>query len=90
MFADSRTATDEQLISTEHRYPDRTGETLSVGHADEKWYYWSRIDNEGRIRLECFDSETGGRAPPSAFVDSKSLKDGNQRESIEVRALIFG
>lgn len=58
-FADSKTVSNEQLVSVEHRYPDRTGETLSVSHADEKWYYWSGIDNDERILLECFDSEKG-------------------------------
>ena len=89
-FADSKTVSDEQLVSVEHRYPDRTGETLSVKHADEKWYYWSGIENNERILLECYDSEKGGRVPHTAFVDPRSPVDGKQRESIEVRALVFG
>ncbi|KAL8783699.1 MAG: hypothetical protein Q9213_004438 [Squamulea squamosa] len=89
-FADSQTVVDEQLVTVEHRYPDRTGETLSVEHRDEKWYYWSGIGNDERILLECFDSEKGGRVPHTAFVDPRSPVGGKQRESIEVRALVFG
>ena len=89
-FADSKTVQDEELITVEHRYPDRTGETLSVKHANEKWYYWSGIENNERILLECFDNEKGGRVPHTAFVDPRSPMDGKQRESIEVRALVFG
>ena len=89
-FADSRTVKDEDLIGIEHRYPDRTGETAAVQHRDEKWYYWSGMENDERLLLECYDSEKGGRVPHTAFVDPRSPAGGKERESIEVRALIFG
>lgn len=89
-FADSKTVRDEALVAVEHRYQDRTGETISVAHMDERWYYWSGIDDDERILLECFDSEKGGRVPHTAFVDPRSPVGGRQRESIEVRALVFG
>ncbi|KAL8832990.1 MAG: hypothetical protein Q9170_004589 [Blastenia crenularia] len=89
-FANSQTVSDEALVAVEHRYPNRTGETVSVQHRDEKWYYWSGMDNDERILLQCFDSEKGGRVPHTAFVDPRSPADGKQRESIEVRALVFG
>jgi hypothetical protein len=34
-FADSKTVQDQDLHVVEHRYADRTGETLSLAHADE-------------------------------------------------------
>ncbi|KAL8735301.1 MAG: hypothetical protein Q9181_002841 [Wetmoreana brouardii] len=89
-FADSSTVRDEALVAVEHRYTHRTGETISVQHMDEKWYYWSGIGNDERILLQCFDSEKGGRVPHTAFVDPRSPAGGKQRESIEVRALVFG
>lgn len=54
-------------------------------------------DNE-RLFLECFDSESlkpgskvqGGRVPHTAFQDSRTPKGAKGRESIEVRALVFG
>ena len=89
-FADSMTVSDDSLVAVEHRYPERTGETISVTHANEQWYYWSGIDNDERLLLECYDSEKGGRLPHTAFVDPRSPVGGRQRESVEVRALVFG
>lgn len=89
-FADSQTVSEDQCVTVEHRYPERTGETISVVHGSENWYYWSGIENDERILLECYDSEKGGRVPHTAFVDSRSPVGGRQRESIEVRALVFG
>lgn len=89
-FADSTTVKDEDLIGIEHRYPDRTGETAAVQHRAEKWYYWSGMENNERLLLECYDSDKGGRVPHTAFVDPRSPEGGKERESIEVRALVFG
>lgn len=89
-FADSTTVQDEALVGIEHRYPDRTGETAAVMHKGERWHYWSGMRNEERLLLECFDSEKGGRVPHSAFVDPRTPVGGRARESIEVRALVFG
>ena len=66
-FADSKAVSDEALISVEHRYLDRTGETLPVKDVDEQWYYCSGLENDERILLlEYFDSENGGRVPHTA------------------------
>lgn len=89
-FADSTTVKDDALVALEHRYPDRTGETAAVKHGEEKWHYWSGVENEERLLLQCFDSEKGGRVPHSAFVDPRTPVGARQRESIEVRALVFG
>ena len=96
-FADSTTVKDDQLVGIEHRYPDRTGETAAVKHQDERWYYWSGMDGgiekkEGgeRLMLQCFDSEGGARVPHTAFIDPRTPEGAEARESIEVRALVFG
>lgn len=93
--ADSSTVRDEDLIPVEHRYPDRTGETAQVNyHPAQKWYYWSGMKNEDRLFLKCFDSDESvglwGRAPHTAFVDPRTPEGAVGRESIEVRALVFG
>ena len=83
-FADSSSVPDEALVGTELRYPNRTGETAGVKRTEgQKWLYWSGIDNDERLFLQCFDTEKGARVPHCAFIDSKP------RESIEVRALVF-
>ena len=89
-FADSQTFNDDALIGVEHRYPDRTGETAAVKHENEQWYYWSGMDNNERLFLECFDSEKEGRVPHTAFNDPRTPQGARERESIEVRALVFG
>jgi hypothetical protein len=93
--ADSATVRDEDLIPVEHRYPDRTGETAAVQHnLGQSWYYWSGMKNEDRLFLKCFDSDETvgqwGRVPHTAFVDPRTPEGAVGRESIEVRALVFG
>ncbi|KAI9660676.1 MAG: hypothetical protein M1821_010028 [Bathelium mastoideum] len=91
-FADSASVRDEDLVGVEHRYPDRTGETAGVKHADgQRWWYWSGMRNDERLLLQCSDSENfTGRVPHTAFVDPRTPEGAPGRESIEVRALVFG
>ncbi|MCJ1227689.1 hypothetical protein MMC12_004345 [Toensbergia leucococca] len=91
-FADSTTVGDDSLVGIEHRYPDRTGETAAVKHTKEqRWYYWSGMQDSERLLLECFDSKNlGARVPHTAFVDPRTPDGAKPRESIEVRALVFG
>ncbi len=90
---------DSDVIPVEHRYPDRTGETAGIRYNEgQKWYYWSGMGNNERLFLECFDSEAlkagsgvqGGRVPHTAFKDPRTPEGAVGRESIEVRALVFG
>ncbi|KAL8728671.1 MAG: hypothetical protein Q9166_005235 [cf. Caloplaca sp. 2 TL-2023] len=90
-FADSTSVPDEAMVGIEHRYPDRTGETAAVRWTEgQRWWYWSGMEQGERLLLQCSDSDErgGARVPHSAFVDPRSGDEG--RESIEVRALVFG
>lgn len=98
-FASSSTLKDEDVIPVEHRYPDRTGETAGIRYNEgQKWHYLSGMKNDERLFLECFDSESlkpgtkvqGGRVPHTAFTDPRTPEGAVQRDSIEVRALVFG
>ncbi|KAK3072347.1 hypothetical protein LTR53_006997 [Teratosphaeriaceae sp. CCFEE 6253] len=90
-YADSRSVPDSDIVGVEHRYPDRTGETAGVKFTDQgKWFYWSGMTNEERILLQCYDSKDGARTPHSAFTDGRTQPGWPGRESIEVRALVFG
>jgi len=101
-FASSYSLEDKDLIPVEHRYPDRTGETAGIVHNEgQKWNYLSAMRTDERLFLECFDSEgvpekrdatgvRGGRVPHTAFWDKRTPKEAKGRESIEVRALVFG
>ncbi|KAF1917771.1 hypothetical protein BDU57DRAFT_514204 [Ampelomyces quisqualis] len=93
--ADSQAVQDEDLIPIEHRYPHRNGQTAAVRHnSGQKWYYWSGMKNEDRLLLKCFDSDENvgrwGRVPHTAFSDPRTPEGAVGRESIEVRALVFG
>lgn len=93
--ADSQTVRDGDLIPIEHRYPDRNGQTAAVAYnPGQKWYYWSGMKNEDRLLLKCFDSDENvgqwGRVPHTAFVDPRTPEGAVGRESIEIRALVFG
>lgn len=90
-YADSRTVPDEDIVPVEHRYPHRTGETAGVKYTPKgKWHYWSGMKNDERILLQCYDSKDKARTPHSAFVDPRTQSHFPGRESIEVRALVFG
>jgi hypothetical protein len=98
-FASSASFRNEDLVPVEHRYPDRTGETAGIVYNEgQQWHYLSGMLNNERIFLECFDSEAlkpgtkvqGGRVPHTAFVDTRTPEGAPGRESIEVRALVFG
>ena len=94
-FADSGSVADEDLVGIEHRYPDRNGETAGVKFSErQEWWYWSGMGDGERLLLKCFDSDEvvggRGRVPHSAFVDPRTPVGARGRESIEVRALVFG
>ena len=90
-FADSTSVSDDAIVGVEHRYPDRTGETAAVKYGEEqRWWYWSGIGNDERILLQCADTKDGARVPHTAFVHPGSKEGAKGRESIEVRALVFG
>lgn len=97
--ASSASVEDDDLVPVSHRYPDGyIGETAAVRHNPaQQWYYLSGMTGSERLLLECFDSESlkpgsqiGGRVPHTAFADPRTRPEAEGRESIEVRALVFG
>ena len=92
-FASAESVDDNDLVPGEHRYPHRTGETAGVRYKPEqKFYYWSGMQNDERLFLKCYDSQdgVGQRVPHSAFIDPRTPEGARGRESIEVRALVYG
>lgn len=89
---------ERDLVNIQHRYPHRNGEIMGVRYDErQRWVYLSGVEGGERLLLKCADSwEDGegvkGRVPHSAFVDPRSVEGagGKGRESIEVRALVFG
>ncbi|KAL5333806.1 hypothetical protein BJX70DRAFT_391922 [Aspergillus crustosus] len=92
-FASAASVGPTDLSKIERRYPGYTGETLGVKFNEkQRWFYWSGIDDHERILIKCSDTEEGvaARVPHSAFVDPRSGEGAKPRESIEVRAIVFG
>ncbi|KAK0704684.1 hypothetical protein B0H67DRAFT_356221 [Lasiosphaeris hirsuta] len=99
-FASSATLEDDDVVPVEHRYnTGYKGQTAAIKYnAGQRWHYLSGMTGDERLLLECFDSEAlkggssvkGGRLAHTAFEDPRTRPDAEGRESIEVRALVFG
>ncbi|KAJ3539544.1 hypothetical protein NM208_g5439 [Fusarium decemcellulare] len=98
-FASSATLAEGDFIPVTHHHLDGyIGQTASIAYnPGQDWYYWSGMTNDECIFLECFDSESlragsgvYGRVPHSAFDDPRTDASNEPRESVEIRALVFG
>jgi hypothetical protein len=90
---DARTIGDGDLVPSDLRYRDRTGEIYGLGFAPEhRWIFFPRMQADEAMLLKCYDSVRDGRArftAHSAFRDPTAPEDAPPRESIEVRTLAF-
>ena len=82
------------LIPSDLVYRHRVGETYAVTHNPRhRWFYAPAMQPSEALLIKCYDSLTDGRArfsPHTAFEDPNAPADARPRESIEVRALLFG
>ena len=89
-FADARL---RQLLPSDLRYPDRTGEIYAVRYnPNHRWYYFPRMQPDEAILISCYNSGRQRAARFSAhgaFDDPSTPADAPPRESIEVRTLVF-
>ena len=92
-LCDAQTLSEENLVASELRYPDRTGETYAVTfNPGQRWYYFPKMEAEEAVLIRCFDSAGAGAARFSAhgaFDDPQTPAAAPPRESIETRALVF-
>ena len=82
------------LIATDQRFPDRTGEIYQLACGDgHRWYYASEMTPDEVILIKGWDSIDDGRArftPHGAFTHPGETEDMPARESIETRTyLVF-
>jgi len=89
---DARTVAPQDLIGTDMRYRDRTGETYALAfNAAHRWHYIPQMRADEAMLMKTYDSATDGRArftPHSAFDDPTTPPDAPRRESIETRMLL--
>jgi hypothetical protein len=92
-LCDATTLSEDNLLASDLRYPDRTGETYAVTYnPNQRWYYFPKMEADEFVLIRCFDSAQKGAARFSAhgaFDDPNTLPDAPPRESIETRALVF-
>jgi hypothetical protein len=92
-MCDARSISDNDLIVTERRHPNRIGQTYSVSYnPDHRWFWFPLQRREEAIVFKVYDSLTDGRArwtAHTAFADPTSPPDARPRESIEIRTLAF-
>src|SRR6202035_2147791 len=93
VLCDAQSLSDENLIASDLKYPDRTGETYSVTYnPGQRYYYFPKMQPDEPVLIRCFDSAPEGAARFSAhtgFDDPTSPPDAPPRESVEVRTLVF-
>jgi hypothetical protein len=92
-LCDAQTLAEENLVASDLRYPDRTGETYAVTfNPAQRWYYFPQMQADEAVLIRCFDAARSGAARFSAhgaFEDPGSPPNAPPRESIEVRTLVF-
>ncbi len=92
-LCDAGTVDPADLVPSELRYPDRTGEIYAVTYSPRhRWFYFPAMRADEVVLIKCFDSARDGRARISvhtAFDDPSTPADAPPRESIEVRAFLF-
>lgn len=90
---DAQSIAPQDLVATDLKYRDRTGEVQSVTfNPNHRWFYFPHMQRNETLLLKCYDSMDDGRArftAHSAFDDPTSPPDAPARESIETRTLVF-
>ncbi|HEY4275471.1 MAG TPA: CmcJ/NvfI family oxidoreductase [Rhizomicrobium sp.] len=90
---DASTVAPDDLMVCDLIYADRITETYSViSNPDHRWYYYPRMQQNEALIFKGFDSDKTSRTrftPHTAFEDPTAPVGRLERESIEVRALIF-
>lgn len=92
-LCDRRSLKASDLVDTERRAPNHTGEIqLALHRKEQRWFYFSRMRPDEVLLFKTFDSVEGGVNPcsiHSAIRLPDAPADAKPRESIEARALVF-
>lgn len=92
-ICDAQTISEKDTRLTELRYVDRVGEVMQfVYNPDHVWYYLPDMTREEAYVFKVWESERDGRARytgHTAFDHPSPRPDAPERESIEMRALVF-
>lgn len=91
-LASSFSVPKADLIATDQRFPDRTGEIYQLAFSeDHDWYYAPLMERDEIILIKGWDSLDDGRAkytPHGAFQLPNQDPNAPPRESIETRTFV--
>jgi hypothetical protein len=92
-LCDAQSLSEENLIASDLKYPDRTGETYAITYnPHQRYFYFPKMQADEVVLIRCYDSALEGALRFSAhtgFDDPTSPPDAPPRESLEVRMLVF-
>jgi hypothetical protein len=92
-LCDAQSLSEENLVASDLRYPDRTGETYGITYNPaQRYYYFPRMQPDEAVLIRCYDSAPEGAHRFSAhtgFDDPTTPAGAPPRESLEVRMLVF-
>ncbi|HEX3881224.1 MAG TPA: CmcJ/NvfI family oxidoreductase [Stellaceae bacterium] len=92
-ICDARSLDERDLVVTERRYQNRTGQTYAIHHNEGQYWYWfPRMRRDEALVFKVYESLRDGRArwtAHTAFDDPTSPPNARPRESIEIRTLAF-
>jgi hypothetical protein len=92
-IADARSLAQSDMVVTERRYQQRTGQTYAITwNPAHRWYWFPHMRPDEALVFKTYESEKDGRArwtAHTAFADPTSPPDARPRESIEIRTLAF-
>ncbi|KAI1356406.1 hypothetical protein F5Y01DRAFT_323838 [Xylaria sp. FL0043] len=93
-FCDGSTVPDEDFVNRELVMPKGSGgnkmNTAVAKRSSHKWHYLHGMDTDEIVLVKCWDQKPGvvKRCPHSAVRDPM-MEDREDRESVEVRCLVF-
>ena len=91
-ICDAQTIQARDMIETDLRYADRTGEIYSFAHSPKhRWLYYPAMQPSETLLIKCYDSRRNRArfTAHTAITDPGTPKDAPPRQSIEVRTLAF-
>ncbi|HYP37484.1 MAG TPA: CmcJ/NvfI family oxidoreductase, partial [Stellaceae bacterium] len=60
-LCDAQSLEEENLIASDLKYPDRTGETYSITYnPNQRYYYFPKMEPDEAVLIRCFDSALAG------------------------------
>lgn len=91
-FCEARSIAHADLVPTDLRYRDRSGEIYSLRfNPEQRWFHYSAMTPDEVLLLKCYDADPthASFTAHSAFDHPNAPAGARPRESIEVRTLVF-